>query len=148
MAVKHRPRQVRPVSAGAELHSKPREPLATQMGDQSLQRDEIVQSPVAQIGKRKAATRLIGRSLSGYQIAGEIGEVPARQQQRGIVGGSVRLQSIQRLGSGGVIAREGGGPRQPGQQLPMLTGIVGGRQRLAVRSYGARITGGHQHVST
>ena len=86
MAVKHRPRQVRPVSAGAELHSEPGEPLATQMGDQSLQRDEVVQSPVAQIGKRKTATRLIGRSLSSYQIACEIGEVPARQKERGIVG--------------------------------------------------------------
>ena len=116
------------------------------MGDQALQGDQVVHPPVAGVGHPEAAASLVRGGLGRRQVAGEVGQDPALEQQRGVVGGPVRLQPVERLGCGRVVAGEGSGPGQPRQQPPPLGRVAGGTQRLPVRGDGAGVPSGHQHV--
>jgi hypothetical protein len=131
---------------GTQFDGESTEPLPAQVRDQTLQRDQVVHPPVAGVGHPDPAARLVRGRRGRRQIAGQIGQDPALEQQRGVVRRSVRLQAVKCLGRGRVIAGEGRSPSQPWQQAATFGDVVCGAQRLTVGEYGAGIRGGQQHV--
>ena len=51
------------------------------MGDQALQRDEVVEPPVAGVGDAETAARLVGGGLRRAQVAGKYARFPRARRR-------------------------------------------------------------------
>ena len=128
-----------------QLVVEPLEPLSALVGDQPLQGHQVHQLPGI-VGSLQLLVRPRDDVPRGLDVAAEVGEVTARQQDRTVGGVVLQRQSRQGRARGREVVGERRRPRQPGADQPVL-GACGERYGLAVGRHGLGVAQRHEQVA-
>ena len=120
VAVKDDQGQLGVLASVLQLNAHAVEPLASGVGEETLEGDEVEYLP-ALVAAQHAAPGVLGHGPRGLEIAGEEGDLAAGQQDVPVLRSVTRLDTVQRGDRGVHVAGEHRGPGEAGtEQTPRL----------------------------